>query len=670
MKVKLMNTKRWISAVTIILLSVITYQGVYGVEITDIIAEPVKLTGGVLLHAGGGASIVFRTQNGRSINGIDPQSAEIPYLVLHRNGELTEPGERTLLIKLDGIQVPYPGVAAALNIETQHEETYLDGGENTRIQVWQGNQWISNTDEGTTKTESIGFALEFGDTVSTGYGTINTPTDYFRYDIVITSDAESSQSPLYTFSQDYAFLMENQWVVDLPQALESEPGAAPDELVVYFADMFEYERDPHESSTTLHRGQVTTFVSEELVPAMVAAFQVQSNVWGFVWYPEWTSYRGGVDSERLSVALSEPGLWYHGWGPSSAHSGISISTSAPSYASYDTLLDGMIRFFHHELFHNHQRSLSQHLSGNGDANGNQNILNFFTEGMAQLATSVGGQEVEYAASTTPRDYFAKANAFIAGNELSGDSLNTSYTEMDVYKTEIYWRFLYDQCGSMDVIRKTLEVLYSGEVEIRSPQEIVEKLPQIMDQVFASSEAETCPFNSYRESLSGFARAIYALRLEGGRCGQVGSLGGCGFYDPEENYQAPEAASIFYTGEFQRYKGEIKSSYGMDFVEINLDHSANVQPLNVVITTDPESRAQFKIQALKLIDRHGKIHTITQDIDPQTLVPDYGGRYCFSIPEINIEEYNMLSLVITRSDADEYMDTTGAYAIDLISDHDC
>jgi hypothetical protein len=655
----------------IIVLSVITYFRISGAENSASAANLNRLASGVVMSTGGRSTIEFKTQNGRNINSTAAEVKDIPHLVLKRNGQLTAPEQRTLVVELFRIQVPYPGVNVTLNIETQHEERYLNGAENSRIPVWNESQWISNPEENTIKELDAIFTHEFGENITTEYGTIDTPTDYFRYDISVTDQNGSNVSPTAQYSTEYAFLMENQWVVELPQVRELEFGAAPDELVVYYTDMFNYERDPFKGSSRLHRNQVQGFVSNELVPAMLASYWLQSEVWGFAWYSQWTSYRSGIDSERLSVALTDPGVWYHGWAPGSAHSGISISTSSRSYASYDTLLDGMMSAFHHELFHNHQRGINLHLGGDGDVSGEGNALSFFTEGTALLASSVAGQPVEFASTRDARDYLAKANGFIAGDEFYADGLNTSYNEVDVYAAAVYWRFLHDQCGGMDVIRRTLEVLYSLDDPIASPDDLVKALPAIMDRVLASSETATCPFRSYEESLVQFATAIYALRLGGGRCGQAGSFAGCGFNDPQNVYKSPAVDEIIYSGETQRHFGEIGTSFGIDFVEVILNPIADGQPLSLVISADQADGAELHVLALSLVEgKDGRLQPLSQEIAPGTVLADQNGHRCLSLREIDTEAFNRLGLVITRVDSDERADSLGAYAIDVSLEGDC
>ncbi len=107
---------------------------------------------------------------------------------------------------------------------------------------------------------------------------------------------------------------------------------------------------------------------------------------------------------------------------------------------------------------------------------------------------------------------------------------------------------------MNLIQVALEVLYSKVSVDAAPQSddasstgLVGQLPIIMDAVLSGPEAASCPFRTYDDSLVHFARAIYGLRLDGGRCTAPGVPAGCGFYDPNDLYNAPLVSKLTYTG---------------------------------------------------------------------------------------------------------------------------
>jgi hypothetical protein len=150
-----------------------------------------------------------------------------------------------------------------------------------------------------------------------------------------------------------------------------------------------------------------------------------------------------------------------------------------------------------------------------------------------------------------RAFLSQANYFVGGDGVPGD-LNRSYEVISPYRAAIYWRFLYEQCGGMQedmedpaagmqVIRQALTALYAGDaVDVGSSTDLVGTLLEIMDEALGSSP---CPFATYEESLAAFARMLYALRLDGGRCLRPGEPKGCGLYDPYRLYADPPLSVI-------------------------------------------------------------------------------------------------------------------------------
>jgi hypothetical protein len=629
------------------------------------------------LRAASGATIRFKTHNGRTIDDVPPQTLDLPHLVLYRNSALTDPDERTLIVEVTGIKVPPAGVTVTLEVKTQHGDPDLGGGPSNRIPVWREARWITNT-LGTTQMDVTAvFTQEFDETVISGTGTIATPTDYFRYDISVTDVDHPLTDPLHASGEDYAFLMENQWIVPLPEVPEESAGAAPDELIVYYCDMFPFQKSIHDPTTWLPREDVPGYVRTELVPAMIEAFRVQTDEWGFPWYDAWTSYRPGADPERLSAALADGRTWFHGRAPSRGHSGISVKVKGGENAHYDTLADGIMSTFHHELFHSLQRNIDQHYGGNGDVDGEEDAWEFFSEGTAVLASSVGQPAVQFAQISGPRAYTSSANNFVAGGGLLGGKLNTSYERMSPYRAAIYWRFLYEQCGGMkdgledpgagmQVISRALEILYSEDVvDISSSTNLVGALPEIMDRAL---EGSSCPFQTHAESLAAFARAIYALRVDGGRCTESGTPAGCGFYDPYGLYHDPPLSTITYTGADQRYSDAIRSSFGMDFVDVIWDPAADGQPVTLEFHGAQGADAEFNVQIWQLMDpevgtRPRRIGAAAiPSVVPGRVNPD--GRLVHTISAIDTAATNRLGLVITRIDARETSDPVGAYTVVL------
>jgi len=248
-----------------------------------------------------------------------------------------------------------------------------------------------------------------------------------------------------------------------------------------------------------------------------------------------------------------------------------------------------------------------------------------------------------------------------------------------YDAVAYWRFLYEHCGGMSnhvedpaagmqVIRQALNVLYAGDVvDIGASTDLVETMPAIMTQALEDSP---CPFRTYEESLQAFARAVSALRLEGGRCTEPRFPTGCGFYDPHELYDDPPYSTILYSGEAitytrlsQPYPAGIPSSFGIDFVDVALDPSLDGQSLTLEFHSAREGEAEFAVQIWSLmLPRDG---SRPRPASPVVLMTKNSDEHlAYVIPAINTAECNRLGLVITRIDAKESLDPEGAYTVVL------
>jgi hypothetical protein len=377
------------------------------------------------------------------------------------------------------------------------------------------------------------------------------------------------------------------------------------------------------------------------------------------------------------VALTDGKTWFHGQAPTGGTAEISINVNGGQRADYATLTDGLMSTFYHELFHNLQRNIHQQNGGNGDVDGANDAWQFFSEGTAVLASSVGQPVIQFSQTFGARNYVSSASQFVASGGLAGGDLNRSAGSMSPYHAALYWRFLYEQCGGtqdgnidpaagMQVISRTLVALYSGEIiDISSSSDLVKHMPGIMDRAL---EGATCPFKTHGESLVAFARAIYALHLDGGRCTEPGRPAGCGFYDPHGLYPAPPVSTLTYTGASHYYEAGIESSFGMDFVELELDPTADGQALTLEFYGAPGADAEFNVQLWKLMDPGGDKRG--QRIPTQLAVTDIlsatspEGHLTYVIPAIDTTEYNTVGLIITRLDAKEHLDPSGEYTLVL------
>jgi hypothetical protein len=243
----------------------------------------------------------------------------------------------------------------------------------------------------------------------------------------------------------------------------------------------------------------------------------------------------------------------------------------------------------------------------------------------------------------------------------------------------------DPSAGMRVISATLAALYSqGIVDVDSPANPIDSLPGIMDRALA--RATLCPFRTYADSLAHFARAICALRLDGGRCTAPGVPAGCGLYDPNDLYRNPSRRVLAYVGMRQgagddhtyipglrEYRFRNESSFGMKLVYVSLHPTAYEHSLTLGFYGPPEADAEFRVAIWKLIDsasgsRPERIPEHAEAPDVSSSV-SADGHLFYIIPTIDTAQYNRLALTITRVDADESSDPAGQYTIRLQPDAD-
>ena len=623
--------------------------------------------------------IDFDPDNGQKNTPLQPSIVTIPHLVLKRDGQLTAPRERTLIVELRNLDLPRSPVEITLAVFTQHSDHSLEPGSRGQILVWQETRRIS-PDEIFSPGEPLTFQHEFTDALQWKGELVPTPTDYFQLELRITPADNSTHAPLFTFSQEYAFLMENQRLVALPEIPGHTQGAPPGELILYYCDMFPFQLDRDDPGTRMPREKIEPFLQTQLIPSLQAAFRDALEAWELPWYPEWSSYRLEDPPNRISLALTTRDIWFHGQSPDRGSAKMSISVNSKDNRAYHSLKDSLVSIFYHELFHNIQRSISLHFGGAGDVDGLDNTWRFFSEGTAVLASSVGQPGLQFSPDPGLRAYFTNANGYLAGGGPVERDLNKSYQEIDPYHGAIYWRYLYEQCGGMhaglenpaqgmQVIIQALHVLYAGEiVDIHASTAMIDHLPEIMDE--AIQEAGTCPFADYRESLNQFAAALYQLQTANGRCLAPGLPEECGFYDPRDIYLDLHIPEIQFTSQAftydksdQPFPAGIKSSYGIDFIQVKLSPAVDGKPLSIELISPEDSPAQFNLQVIKLKDVDANHRPLlVEDRESQANFSPGGDVLRYSIPDLDFEAYNRLGIVITRVDNQESVDKQGEYEL--------
>jgi hypothetical protein len=593
------------------------------------------------------------------------ETQEIPHLVLKRNGVLTPGFERTLEIELSNVPVYAPGIHVNLTISTQHKDPDHEGKDGRSIQVWSEREFVPHTAL-TQQGVNVNFSVTFDRFMKRDGMSTSTPTDYYQYQVTIT-DLNGNLRQSHT--ERFAFLMENQWRVPLPRLLEAEPGSAPDRLLVYYYDMIPFQADMRDPLTQIPREAVDRYIQTELVPAMVEAVRAQTNDWGFAWYPEWRNFRRDEDPKTLSVALGEYGVWYHGEAPTLGHSMISIRVDG-SAGEYNNLTEGIMSVFHHELFHNQQRNISLHFNNNGNVAGRDEAWKMFSEGTAVLASSIGQSEVQFEQTSAMRSYMKRAASYIGVEGVFGGGLNMSYARIP-YHTAAYWRFLYEACGGledtatgMSVIRTVLETLYMGEVvDVHTATNQIESLPAVMDRALA--QTSSCPFGSHSESLAEFARTIYMLRTEDGRCLEPGRTE-CGLFDPNSLYPMPPVERMTVANRPVTFlDGNIPSSYGIDFVELDVDASAAGKSLIIRFAKSSTSQAEFAV-SVALVKSAGSTGEdgLPMLVGETELSLNENGELVLEVGSIDLGEFDRIGLIVVRTDPNENLDPTGSYALQI------
>jgi hypothetical protein len=570
----------------------------------------------VSLEAASGALIEFQTQNGFYKDGVPPQVHMLPHLVLRRNGAPAPPPERTLKVSIAGIPAEYPELYLTFTLETQHGDPDRGSREKERIKVWEKTILLQPEVLTTTVTE---LEILFHPHIYEAGQIVRTPTDYYRYEITLRT-AKGADTPLLSFIREYAFLLENQWIVPLGSDTRLSQNKGLTEFAIYYADMFPYGTNYSFPKTRLYRSEVETFISSELLPAVLEAVHLQTVIWGFSWHEEWTSYRSGEQPGRLSIALFKEDVWFHGQSYHNANISLGPGLYVGDYAG---LLDGLMATFHHELFHNLQKSIYQSMGGDGNVSGLDHAWAYFAEGTAELATSVGQADVQMKGEWGRRAYHWHVKNFLGKEGITDGNMKTSIGALHPYQAVLYWRYIYEQCGGisgevedppkgMEVIRFTLETLYSGEiVDITSSTDLVGYLPQIMDRVF--EETLTCPFRTYKESLLALSRAIFLLKVEGGRCPASGQANECGFFDPEGVYPNPPIRSASWssipveeTAGSLEITGSLPKGYTSELIEVVFEDKGEFSLLEVVLTHP--TRVEFGLQIIPLPDGLGIIVT--------------------------------------------------------------
>jgi hypothetical protein len=244
---------------------------------------------------------------------------------------------------------------------------------------------------------------------------------------------------------------------------------------------------------------------------------------------------------------------------------------------------------------------------------------------------------------------------------------------------LYWRFLYESCGGipngaenpsagMRIIRTVLETLYSGTVvNINASADVAQFMPGILDAALQATPG--CKFQTYEESLAGFARAIYFLRLEDGRCQSLENAANCGFFDPYKLYNTPRAEEyVMKAGSATLINGTIPSSYGVDLLEFEWDPAAQGRSVKIVVDSisDPEHEFSVELWKIAALDEDGQPRSLSATGQPERARTE-NGSITLEIHATDMDDFSGLGLVITRTDPYEKPEVTGHYTVRLVAE---
>ncbi|MFN2228693.1 MAG: hypothetical protein ACK2VA_02895 [Anaerolineae bacterium] len=443
---------------------------------------------------------------------------------------------------------------------------------------------------------------------------------------------------------------------------------------IYYATLFPFARGPNDLDNRLSPPAVTDFVEHVFTSLVAETWHTQFSDWGFGpieadWDPDRIveiivtdppfALMGGTGTYTVytygdGTLYPERRLWWH-------------ATNA-AFQAYDSLENGYRVLYAHEFFHMVQWNA---ILSAGCSNGAW--LNVFVEAQGKMAPSVQYPELEMR-----RDHVVLASSEYgqAAKRYLDSGLKPSYQALQAaavhkYDASLYWRFLYEQSGDMRVLRTALE-----EMACRYETDIVAGLPGVMDAALVRAGS---PFPSFEESLTGFARANYALRLQDGRC-TTGARDACEgrHYDPDSIYSDPAlAAELHYAGKAVNYDGSIPASYGSDLIEVYLDSSLRGQRVTVTLES---ADARFALQVwevngnqanrqaarlgAKLGDVGGRPRALTAK--PINVKAERDGIYRFTTAQLDPAKCDRLALIITRLDANEHLDPVGRYRIEITS----
>jgi hypothetical protein len=445
---------------------------------------------------------------------------------------------------------------------------------------------------------------------------------------------------------------------------------------VTYASLFPFARGKNDLANRLAPDAVMDFIEGQFVPIIKETWQTQFDVWGFgqPLHPLW-------DADNLvEIFITAPpyalfggtGTYHrptHNGGQPYPQRRIWWYASNDAFQAYATLVDAYRAVFAHEFFHLAQWNVTLNARKTPSADRLANRWrNVFLEGQGKFAPSVQHPETEIGHRDSAHTENSRSEYTSAANHFLTQRLNSSYSEMeadstDKYDAALYWRFLYERYGDMAIVRAALEEMVRHQETARGYDvDIVAGMPLVMDRAFQRVHG---PFQGFEESLTAFAQANYALRLENGRCAEADFAACSGrYFDPEHKYVAPPLeAKLTCAGAPLTYSGAVPASFGMDFIELSLVPAAQGQALTVKFQGRGEF-ARFSVQVWRL--GSGERQALALTPQPETVLLGPGGAYTYTLTGLDTTKSERLALIIVRLDAAESMDPAGEYSIMLHS----
>ncbi len=572
---------------------------------------------------------LFTGQNTISWDARDPFRTrfELPVLYLRQERNDTAELERTLTLSLTGFK---GGEEIAFEIMSQHIDI------STGIQHTQARQ-VTLPDRECTPDDPC--VLRWTIDPQT------TPGDFYTLRVLDSMGRVLWQNP---YGDRPDFVMLDRWDVGLDDYT----------VRIIYATLFPFARGQNDLDKRLAPGAVADFIEQQFVPIIIDTWETQFITWGLgnPIHPEWDA-----DTIMDIIITDGPFALWDNIGTVSQFIGadnqptkecrIWWSSSNNSFQAYRTLEDGVKAVYAHEFFHLVQRNVllfTEHPD--------QRWMKVFIEAQGKFAPSVQYPEMELRRyGVQPHlssEYLDSANRFLA------QRLNTSYAVMEAdpinkFDAALYWRFLYEQYGDMRFIETALVAMTSGYDD-----DIVSALEAVMNQTFAQTDS---PFASFDDSLIAFARANYALRMHDGRCKEE-DFTQCGgrYYDPSSMYVAPALeAELDYDGTRLSYEGAVPASFGMDFIEINLDGDEMRQSIQITLEGMREV-SQFSVQVWPIAKAIPFDYVLTDN--PVDMVRDEHGVYSYVMDNLDVVTGLKLALIITRLDTAESSDSSGLYTV--------